>query len=115
MAYEHIADHQADSNEDTVDVIVTGAKLNPFSGAPGERYIYVLYKDGRSRPTRIISTNHAPESWRLGTKVNVYDRNGAQFLGRYKVVGMHDHDNGEIAGDVPDRNDISHNVVALVY
>lgn len=64
-----------------------------------EQFVYVLYKQGRTRATRALGTNNRPPAWQLGTLISL--SNGS-FLGAYKIVGVRDTVEDESAGDIPD-------------
>jgi hypothetical protein len=115
--YHNLVQSAPDINELDVSVRGTGDTLNPRTNGTldsSTRYVYCLYKNGRTRITRVVTTDTPPRSWRLGTAVNLYDPSG-KALGRYMIVGLRDSQLDEVVGDVPDRNDIKWSTITRVW
>jgi len=74
---------------------------------------YVLFKlnDNRTRPTRVMTSFGPIAGVKLSSELDLYDDQSGKWLGRYRVDGIHHFATGELAGVVPDRNDIKHCVV----
>jgi hypothetical protein len=89
----------------------TGQSLNAASPDPSKHVyydpsavVYVLYKlnERRTRATRVLTSFHPQDGWRIGTVLGLYHDDTRAYLGEYKIVGVKDFRNGEQAGDVPD-------------
>lgn len=101
-----------------VYVLPTGERMNPRYPQAAPFYdkgqtAYVLFKmnDSRTRPTRIMTSHGLLAALKIGVEAQVYGGQPEKFLGRYKVVGIHHFESGEMVGDVPDLNSILHCVV----
>ena len=89
-------------------VLPVGQTLNPRYPHHSIYYdpklvVYVMWKtsDGRTRPTRVLTSAGPLAGWTLGSEHELYhDQSGAQ-MGVYKVVGVKDFASGEQAGNIP--------------
>lgn len=83
----------------------TGTSMNPSSPETAEYYdegqtAYILFKDGRTRPTRVY-TSFGGFAVVIGDFMTLYHDQTGAALGRYEVVGIKHFASGESAGTIP--------------
>lgn len=97
-----------DTRWNAVSVLPTGTSINPHDPV-GATYFdkgltaYVLFKlnDSRTRPTRVLTSHGPVKEWKLDTEIHLEHDQTNQYMGHYKIVGIHHFESGEMAGQVP--------------
>lgn len=101
--YEQLQAHRPNGPYSTFTQYVTKQKgmREPEPGHGMRRYQYVLYKEGRSRATRLIASDEPSAEWRIGSRLRLYSNGDWKDLGEYMVVGVYDSQERESTGDIP--------------
>ncbi len=86
----------------------TGESMNPFYPKDATYYdpsliAYVLYKQNevRTKPTRVFTSAGPITEWKLGTVIHLEHDQTGQYMGEYRITGIHHFASGERAGIVP--------------